>query len=421
MTQKLIVIGAGMAGMRFLEELLKQTAPEGNASGQAEPLYEIDVFNQEPVGGYNRIMLSPVLAGEKSLNDIMTHDEVWFSDHGIRLHVGKEVSNIDLSGKRLTTFCGETYYYDKLVIATGSKPVMLPVPGVDLPGVVSFRDMRDVEAMISASRTQQRAVVIGGGLLGLEAAYGLLKRGMHVTVVHRNQVLMNVQMDAEAGQLLRDQLEHAHDGLAGMCFKMGANTVLIQGHQRVESVLLDDGTRLPADLVVMAVGIRPNVSLAEQAGLQVNKGIIVNDQLQTSHADVYALGECVEHRGETYGLVAPLYEQAGVLAQNLVGRQADYAGSLISTMLKVTGVHLFSAGDFKAEAAPVDGSEPKETVIFRDRARQVYRKLVIKGNKLVGVLLYGDVTDANWLFDKLKSQADIANMRDTLIFGQGYE
>ncbi|MBD3817223.1 MAG: NAD(P)/FAD-dependent oxidoreductase, partial [Halothiobacillus sp.] len=257
MTQKLIVIGAGMAGMRFLEELLKQTSPEEHASGQVEPLYEIDVFNQEPVGGYNRIMLSPVLAGEKSLNDILTHNETWFSNRGVRLHAGKEVSNIDLAGKRLTTFCGETYYYDKLVIATGSKPFMLPIPGVELPGVVSFRDIRDVESMIDAAQTGKRAVVIGGGLLGLEAAYGLLKRGMRVTVVHRNPVLMNMQMDAEAGQLLRDQLEHAHDGLAGMCFKMGANTVLIQGHQRVESVLLDDGTRLPADLVVMAVGIRP--------------------------------------------------------------------------------------------------------------------------------------------------------------------
>jgi nitrite reductase (NADH) large subunit len=422
MTQKLILIGAGMAGTRFLEHLLKleQEAPK---EGVEAPAYEIEVFNEEPVGGYNRIMLSPVLAGEKTVSDIMTHDETWFEAHGIHIHIGKQISAIDIRAKRLTTFCGETYFYDKLVIATGSKPFMLPIPGAELPGVVSFRDIHDVEAMISVAQTQQHAVVIGGGLLGLEAAYGLLKRGMKVTVVHRSQVLMNMQMDEEAGELLRAKLETGNDEIPAMNFKMGANTVAILGNGKVEAVQFDDGTQIPADLVVMAVGIRPNIELAKKAGLDVNKGILVNDQLQTSNGNVYALGECNEHRGETYGLVAPLYEQAEVLAQVLMDCQADYQGSLTSTMLKVTGINLFSAGDFKgsADQASKDGESEKEIIVFRDKAQQIYRKLVLQNNKLVGALLFGDVTDANWLFDKLKAQVDISNLRDTLIFGQGYE
>lgn len=410
-----------MAGTRFLEHLLKlkqETSIDGHFPNA--PAYEIEVFNQEPVGGYNRIMLSPVLAGEKTLSDIMTHDETWFEQHGIRIHIGKHISDIDVKAKRLTTFCGETYFYDKLVIATGSKPFMLPVPGADLPGVVSFRDTRDVETMISAAETQQNAVVIGGGLLGLEAAYGLLKRGMKVTVVHRSDVLMNMQMDEEAGQLLKNKLEAGNDEIHAMNFKMGMNTSAILGEERVEAIQFEDGSHIPADLVVMAVGIRPNTKLGTDAGLEVNKGILVNDHLQTSSPDVYALGECNEHRGETYGLVAPLYEQAEVLAQVLMGRDSDYQGSLTSTMLKVTGVNLFSAGDFKGNAEKNSKSE-KEVIVFRDKAKQIYRKLVLQNNKLIGALLFGDVTDANWLFDKLKSQVDISNLRDTLIFGQGYK
>lgn len=424
MTQKLILIGAGMAGTRFLEHLLKlEQSDSVDSDFPAQPAYEIEVFNQEPVGGYNRIMLSPVLAGEKTLSEIMTHDEDWFQRHGIHIHIGKQISAIDTRAKRLTTFCGKTYFYDKLVIATGSKPFILPIPGADLPGVVSFRDTRDVEKMISVAQTHQHAVVIGGGLLGLEAAYGLLKRGMQVTVVHRSDVLMNMQMDAEAGQLLKQKLEAGTDEIPAMDFKMGANTTAVIGQDRVEAVEFDDGTRIPADLVVMSVGIRPNIQLAEMAGLETHRGILVDDRLQTSNAHIYALGECNEHRGETYGLVAPLYEQAEVLAKVLMNQTADYEGSLTSTMLKVTGINLFSAGDFNGQAGQStdeQGTE-KEIIVFRDRAKQIYRKLVLQNNKLIGALLFGDVTDANWLFDKLKSQADISNLRDTLIFGQGYE
>ena len=407
MTQKLILIGAGMAGMRFLEHLLEE------APGQ----YVIEVFNKEPVGGYNRILLSPVLAGEKQLADIMTHEKAWFAERGVHLHIGKTISDIDLQGKRLTTFCGETHFYDKLVIATGSEPFILPIPGNELQGVVSFREIRDVEKMISIAESgkevPRRAVVIGGGLLGLEAAYGLLKRGMSVTVVHRSDVLMNMQMDAEAGSMLQKHLMSGWNGGPGMEFRMGVNTIEIAGAERVEAVRFDDGSEIPADLVVMAVGIRPNVKQGTQAGLEVNRGIVVDDRLQTSAPDVYALGECCEHRGETYGLVAPLYEQAAVLSKVLTGKAADYRGSTTSTMLKVTGVELFSAGDFK-------GDNFSESLIYRDIAQGIYRKVVLKNNRVIGVLLFGDTSDANWLFDLLKQQNDISSIRDTLVFGQGF-
>ncbi len=403
MKSKLVLIGSGMAGTRFLENLL-ETAPDQ---------YEIEVFNKEPVGGYNRILLSPVLSGEKQWPEIVTHSPEWFQERGIRLHLGKTISSIDSVGKVLTTFCGETVFYDKLVIATGSKPFTLDIPGKDLPGVVTFRDIRDVESMVAVSENRGKAVVIGGGLLGLEAAYGLLKRGMTVTVVHRNPVLMNVQMDQEAGQLLKNHLMSGLDGLPGMAFRLGANVVEIEGDSCVTSVRLDSGEVLSTDLVVMAIGIRPNVALAEMSGIRVDNGIWVNDRLETDTRDIYALGECTEHRGRTYGLVAPLYEQAQVLADVLAGKVAEYTGSLTSTMLKVTGVNLFSAGRFHSE-------DDTQSIIFRDLARNIYRKVVLKNGQVVGALLFGDTTGANWLFDLLRKREDITAMRETLVFGPGY-
>lgn len=403
MKPKLILVGTGMAGTRFLENLLEE-APNS---------YEIEVFNKEPVGGYNRIMLSPVLAGEKTIPDIMTHDESWFEERSIRLHTGKMVSAIDSVGQVLTTFCGETYFYDKLVIATGSNPFKLEIPGADLPGVVTFREIRDVENMLSVSQHHNKAVVIGGGLLGLEAAHGLMKRGMDVTVIHRSEVLMNMQMDKESSQLLKSHLEQGSNVVSGMKFHLGVNTTEILGQHQVEGIRLDDGSEIATDLVVMSIGIRPNTQLAKQANLDVNRGILVNDFLETSAENVYALGECNEHRGQTYGLVAPLYEQAKILAKRLAGQSVSYTGSITSTMLKVTGVQLFSAGEFK-------GENGADVIVFRDLAKNIYRKIVLKNNQVIGALLFGDTTGANWLFELLRQKQNISPMRDTLVFGPGY-
>ncbi|QCU90235.1 NAD(P)/FAD-dependent oxidoreductase [Thiomicrorhabdus sediminis] len=398
MKQKLIVIGSGMVGARFIERLLDE-APEQ---------FDIRVFNKEPNGGYNRIMLSPVLAGEKVLPDIMTHDHDWFEKRDIHLHSSTTIVAVDKINKTVTTDLGANYSYDKLVIATGSSPFILPVPGKDLPGVVAFRDIRDVELMINSSLQNKKAVVIGGGLLGLEAANGLLKRGMDVTVVHRGDVLMNMQMDAISGSLLQESLTKQ-----GMRFAMNAETVEIVGEDQVEAVKMADGRVLKTDLVVMAVGIRPNATIGEKIGLDVNRGILVNDQLQTSEQNIYALGECVEHRGMLYGLVAPLYEQAQVLAEHLAGSESVYQGSFISTKLKVTGISLFSAGDF-------NDSEESESLVFKDLQQNIYRKIVLKDNRIQGVVMFGDVTGSNWIFDNLVAQNDMTAYRDTLIFGDGF-
>lgn len=399
MKQKLVLIGSGMVGARFIERLINE-APD---------LYDIRVFNKEPNGGYNRIMLSPVLSGEKKLPEIMTHDHDWFEERSIHLHASTEVVAVNQQAKTISTDLGAEYPYDKLVIATGSSPFIIPVPGHDLAGVVAFRDIRDVNTMITASKKQQKAVVIGGGLLGLEAANGLIKRGMDVTVVHLGDVLMDVQMDEVSGELLKKSLEKN-----GMKFAMSAQTTEILGEDHVTGVKFADGTQLDADLVVMAVGIRPNTGVGKKLDLEVSRGIVVNDQLKTSAKDIYALGECVEHRGQVYGLVAPLYEQAQVLAENLAGKTSSYQGSFVSTKLKVTGISLFSAGDFK-------GSSESESLVYKDLNQNVYRKIVLKDNKIQGAVMFGDVTGSNWVFDNLVLQNDMSAYRDTLVFGDGFE
>lgn len=401
MKSKLIMIGSGMAGTRFLDELLAL----GND-------YQITVFNSEPFGGYNRIMLSPVLAKEKAIAEIMTHDTHWFAANDIDLHTEQRITEIDRDNKVIKTASGEIYHYDKLVLATGSKPFILPIDNTNLPGVVSFRDIGDVQKMQQAADGGKHAVVIGGGLLGLEAAYGLQKQGMQVSVVHRSEVLMNAQLDAEAGAILQRELE-----AKALRFYMANEVAEIVGNaeeNHIQAVRLKDGHELPCDLLVMAIGIRPNSELGVQADLEVNYGIVVNDQLLTNDANIYALGECVEHRGQTYGLVAPLYEQAKVLAQVLTGQtEAAYQGSLTSTKLKVTGINLFSAGNF-------NGGEACQELIFRDPQAGIYRKLVLQDNKVVGALLYGDTYDANWFFELLQNGTDISEMRDTVLFGQGF-
>ena len=397
--KKLVLVGNGMAGMRAVEELLA-LAPD---------LYDVTVFGSEPHGNYNRILLSPVLAAEKTIADIMLNPRDWYEEHGITLHAGDTVTRIDRARRRVVTASGFESPYDRLILATGSTPVVLPLPGKDLPGVLSYRDIADVDRMIDAAQSYRHAVVIGGGLLGLEAAYGLQKRGMDVTVVHVLPTLMERQLDPAAAALLRASLEQR-----GLTFHMPAQTSALVGEGRVQAVRFADGTELPADLVVMAVGIRPNVALAKASGIACERGVLVNDTMQTYDPRIYAVGECVQHRGACYGLVAPLFEQAKVVANHLaefgIGR---YAGSQTSTKLKVTGIDLFSAGDFT-------GGADTEELLFQDAARGVYKKIVVKDNRITGAVLYGDTVDGSWYFQLLRDGTPIADFRDNLLFGQAH-
>ena len=396
----LVVIGNGMAGMRTVEELLKFDPEQ----------YSITVFGAEPHGNYNRILLSPVLAGEKTIGDIMLNDRAWYADRGITLYAGDPVVKIDRLRRIVTSKKGIDVPYDRLLIATGSKPFVIPVPGHQLPGVVAFRDIHDVEAMLETSRTHKRAVVIGGGLLGLECANGLARNGMDVTVVHVMDSLMERQLDKPAASLLRAALESR-----GLKFLMEAGTTEILGSKRVTGIRFKDGREVETDLVVMAAGIRPNIDLAKASGLHCGRAIVVDDTLQTlSDPRIYAVGECVEHRKAIYGLVAPLWEQARVCAAHLAGLgHKRYPGSTVSTKLKVTGIDLFSAGDFIGDAETED-------LVLRDPRRGVYKRIVVKGNAIVGAVLYGDVKDGPWYLDLMKNAVDIAPMRSKLLFGRSY-
>ncbi len=397
MMEKLVVIGAGMASGRMLEHLTDANAP-----------YQITLFNAEPRGNYNRIMLSPVLSGERTYEDIVTHDADWYQSRGITTRFGEHVTGIDRKRKIVHGQNGAVPY-DKLVIATGSAPFMIPVVGRDLPGVIAYRDLDDTNAMIAAAQPGAEAVVIGGGLLGLEAAAGLQMRGMKVTVIHLMGHLMERQLDPSAGYLLQKALEER--GIRVHC--KGA-TKAILGETHAEAVLLEDGTVYGADLVVMAVGIRPETRLAVDAHLEVERGITVDDQLRTSDRSVFALGECVEHRQQLFGLVAPLYDQAKVLASTLMGEASAFQPVQTATKLKVTGCDLFSAGDF------ADGPT-REDIVFRDPGRGIYKRLVIEGDRLVGAVMYGDTADGSWFFGLIKDQTDISQMRETLIFGPAFQ
>lgn len=397
--EKLVLIGNGMAGVRTLEELLK-IAPDQ---------YSIAVFGAEPFGNYNRILLSPVLAGEKTIDDIMLNDLNWYSDNNITLHAGKKVSHIDRLKRVVVAEDGTAEPYDRLILATGSNPFIIPVPGNKLPGVISFRDIYDVNAMLTASKTQGRAVVIGGGLLGLEAANGLHKRGMDVTVVHLLDSLMDRQLDKPASALLKRSLEER-----GLKFLMQAQTEAIIGDDAVRGVRFKDGNEIPADLVVMAVGIRPNLELAKNSGLHCDRGVVVSDTLQTYDPRIYAVGECVQHRNQTFGLVAPLFDMAKVCANHLAQLgYARYQSSAVSTKLKVTGIDLFSAGDF-------NGDETTEDIVMQDVGRGVYKKLVLKNNRILGAVLYGDTIDGSWYFQLLREGTDVSDIRDQLMFGQSH-
>lgn len=412
---KLVMVGNGMAGVRTLEELIK-IAPD---------LYDISVFGAEPHPNYNRILLSPVLAGEQTLDEIVLNSWDWYKDHHITLHAGKKVIEVDRVRRIVRADDGTQEQYDRLLMCTGSNPFILPIPGKDLEGVIAYRDIADTNAMIDAATRFKKAVVIGGGLLGLEAANGLMLRGMEVTVVHVMPTLMERQLDSVAGKLLQKSLEDR-----GLKFLIGAQTQEllpavrpepVEGSaglrqaqpERVGRIKFKDGTELATDLVVMAVGIRPNTTLAEAMRLHCNKGIVVNDTMQTvTDARIYSVGECAAHRGIAYGLVAPLFEQAKVAANHLaqfgIGR---YTGSLTSTKLKVTGIDLFSAGEFM-------GGEGCEEIVMSDPFGGVYKKLVLKDDKLIGACLYGDTVDGSYYFKLLRDGRSVAGIRDRLMFGE---
>jgi nitrite reductase (NADH) large subunit len=397
MKPALVVVGNGMAGMRTVEELLK-LAPD---------MYDITVFGAEPHGNYNRILLSPVLAGEKTVDDIMLNTREWYAQNRITLHAGDPVEHIDRKRRLVRARSGLEVRYDRLLLATGSRPFIIPVPGHELPGVLAFRDIQDVESMLEAARSHRHAVVIGGGLLGLEAANGLQRQGMHVTVVHVTDALMNQQLDKPAAQLLQKALE-----AKGLVFRLETQTSEIVGPERVTAVRFADGSEIPADLVVMTAGVRPNIELARRCGLHCERAIVVDDTLQSFDPRVYAVGECVQHRRATFGLVAPIWEQARVCAAHLAGAgHRRYVQQVTPTRLKVTGVELYSVGDFM-------GGEGSEDLVLRDPRRGVYKRLVLDGGRITGAVLYGDVQDGPWYFDLIQNRTDISSMRNHLLFGQ---
>ena len=401
---RLVMIGNGMAGVRTIEELLK-LAPD---------LYDITIFGAEPHPNYNRILLSPVLAGEQTVDEIILNPWSWYEENNITLHAGKKVASVDRVKRIVRAEDGTEAAYDRLLIATGSNPFIPPVPGKDLEGVVAYRDIEDTNTMIESAQRYKHAVVVGGGLLGLEAANGLMRRGMQVTVVHIAPWLMERQLDEVAGKMLQKSLEDR-----GLRFLIGAHTAALIGDQdggrsgRVMAVQFKDSREVPADLVVMAAGIRPNTELAEKIGLHCHRGIVVTDTMQTiTDPRIYAVGECASHRGVAYGLVAPLFEQGKVCATHLaefgIGR---YTGSQVSTKLKVTGIDLFSAGDFM-------GGEGTEEIVLSDPYAGVYKKLVLKDDRLVGACLYGDTVDGSWYFKLLREGRSVAELRDRLMFGE---
>jgi nitrite reductase (NADH) large subunit len=396
--ERLVVVGNGLAGMRAVEELL----------ARAPDRYDIVIFGAEPQPSYNRILLSSVLAGESAVGDIVTHPQAWFEAQGIVLIAGDPVVAIDRAGRTVRSAAGVCLGYDRLLLATGSKPIALPVPGLDLPGVRAFRDIADVEAMVAAAQCHRHAVVVGGGLLGLEAAWGLTRRGMAVTVVHLMPILMERQLDATASGLLQRDLTRR-----GIRFVTNAQTEEILGAGHAEGVRLADGSEIAGNLVVMAIGTRPNIDLARAVGLDINRGVLVGDDMRTSDPAIYAVGECVEHNGQIFGLVAPLWQQAKICAARLAGdRDAAYLPPPLFTSLKITSIDVFSAGALAA------ADDADDLVTLSDVATGTYKKLILRENRLVGCVLYGEVGDGPWYVDLIQSQENVAAWRDHLIFGR---
>ena len=397
MSEPLIVIGNGMAAARFVEELAKR------ALGR----HAIAVIGEEPRLAYNRVLLSALLAEEVGFSDVELKPERWWRDRGVTLRYGMRATAVDANARTVTLASGQQLSFSKLVLATGSQPIKLGIPGMELPGVLTFRDIDDVDTIAASKAAGRRVVVIGGGLLGLEAAYGLAKARARVTVVHLMDRLMERQLDHRAAMMLKRAVE-----AKGIAVRLAAETARIVGSDRVEAVELEDGSTIPADAVVVAVGIRPNSELARTAGLKVGRGIVVDDRLETSVTGVHAIGECAEHRGFCYGLVEPAYEQAQALARHLAGESVTYPGSVLATNLKVSGVNVFSAGDFLGATAGAD------EIVLSDPGVGVYKKLVIANDRLIGAVLFGDTADGPWYLDLIRSGSPVESLRDDLVFGR---
>jgi nitrite reductase (NADH) large subunit len=395
-SEPLVVVGNGMAAARLVDELAKV------ALGR----YAIAVIGDEPRLAYNRVLLSSVLAGETASHDIELRPATWWRDRGVTLKYGCIATEIDVGRRELKIAHEESMVFSRLVLATGSTPLRLKVPGADLAGVHTFRDSRDVDLLLTLAAQKKRVVVVGGGLLGLEAAYGLAKAGAPVTLIHLMDRLMERQLDAPAADLLKSLVERK-----GIKVLLNANTARLHGERHIEGVELTDGRRIDADAVIFAAGIRPNIALAKDAGISVNRGIVVDEHLQTGTPDIFALGECAEHRGICYGLVEPAYEQARVLAQYLAGGACAYNGSVVATNLKVSGVGVFSAGDFI-------GADGSEAIVLSDVRHGTYKKLVISNDRLTGAVLVGDTSDALWYLELIRNQKPIAAIRADMMFGR---
>ena len=396
MSEPLVIVGNGMAAARLVDELVKSSLGR----------YAIAVIGEEPRLAYNRVLLSSVLAGETASHDIELKPANWWRDRGVTLKYGCRATEIDIGRRELKIASDESIEFSRLVLATGSSPLRLNVSGSELPGVHTFRDSRDVDLLLALAARRKPVVVVGGGLLGLEAAYGLAKAGTPVTLLHLMDRLMERQLDAPAADLLKTLVERK-----SIKVMLNASTARIVGERSVEGVELADGTLIEADAVVFAAGIRPNTALAKEAGLSVNRGVVVDDALQTSGSDIFALGECAEHRGICYGLVEPAYEQAGALARHLAGRSAAYRGSVVATNLKVSGVGVFSAGDFI-------GADGSEAILLSDVRRGTYKKLVISDGRLTGAVLIGDTQDALWYLEMIRAGKGIAAIRKDMMFGR---
>jgi len=397
---RLVVVGNGMAGMRAVEELLSR-APDR---------FDITVIGAEPHPNYNRILLSSVLAGNKTLDEIVINAPSWYADHGIRLMAENRATAIDRAARQVALADGTAVVYDKLLLATGSKPVAPPIPGLGLPNVRAFRDIADVEAMIAAAASDRRAVVIGGGLLGLEAAWGLKRRGMAVALVHLMPTLMERQLDVAAATLLHRDLD-----ARGIAFFTNSQTEAILGTGRAEAVLLADGRHIPADFVVLAVGVRPNIDLARTADLDANRGILVGDDMATSDPDIYAVGECIEHNGQVFGLVAPIWDQAKVCGARLAGDAAAvYEPPPVFTSLKITGIDVFSAGALAA------ADDADQEITLHDAKRGLYKKVILRDDRIVGSVLYGSVADGPWYVQLMRDKIDVSSFRDQIVFGRAF-
>nr|QDF36658.1 NAD(P)/FAD-dependent oxidoreductase [Bradyrhizobium symbiodeficiens] len=396
LSEPLVIVGNGMAAARLVDELAKTSLGR----------YAVAVIGEEPRLAYNRVLLSSVLAGETGSHEIELRPADWWRHRGVTVRYGYRVTEIDTGRRELKIEGEESMEYSKLVIATGSTPLRLNLPGADLAGVHTFRDTRDVDLLLTLAAAKKRVVVVGGGLLGLEAAYGLAKAGAPVTLLHLMDRLMERQLDGPAAGLLKTLVERK-----GIRILLNASTARIHGEGHVEAVELADGSRIEADAVIFAAGIKPNVALAKEAGIAVNRGVVVNDLMQTSSPDIFALGECAEHRGTCYGLVEPAYEQARVLARHLAGKPAAYQGSVVSTNLKVSGVSVFSAGDFM-------GGEGSESLVLTDRRRGTYKKLVIADGRLTGAVLIGDTVDALWYLELIRNRDKVAAIRTDMMFGR---